>query len=541
MAVYAYARRGFEGELVTIEVDIRRGLPGVDIVGLPDGAVRESKDRLRVAIRNSGYRFPEDRLLINLAPASLKKEGSAFDLPIALAILLASGQAHDAGLGPSLLIGELELSGRIRGVEGVLAAVAQGLRAGIDRFIVPKANLSEARAMGRGLVYGMDDLCQACHAMALGQESQGPASPLSGTASAVPRALSAGDGGGLGHGQQDLAKEAEEGEAWRLRAMRGFFSLSWPPRIRRGLLIAAAGRHNSMLAGPPGMGKTMACQSFASLLAPLGSEEAVELTRIHSLAGLLGEGCGLITQAPFRSPHHSASLEGLVGGGRYIRPGEISLAHHGVLFLDEALEFSRDKLQALREPMEARRVSIARAGSRAYFPADFQLLLALNLCPCGNLGRQGMSCTCSLEEIARYWRRLGAALLDRIDIRIYLVSGQGVDDNDPGARAADFLALARAVATQSRRFSPTRQKRNSSMDPGEIERFCRLDGEAREFFLETCRRKALSLRASAAVLKVSRTIADLSGSESIGTDALSEACAFRLIGEDGLPPWTMEC
>jgi len=584
MYITGYTPFADRGILIRVETDIRRGIPGIDISGLAEGAVKEARERVRAAFRNSGLAFPVDRILINMAPAGVKKEGAELDLTIALSVMAAAGLVPGLAALPEqlMVLGELELSGRVRPVRGVLAAAAAGLAEGIRFFIVPKENEEEAAV----LLHRRDtsDVSPPVHYAAVSSlDEAAHALVLLTTEGNFPPPL------------RKVLTFADHAAA--LPDCGDFSEVRGQIRYKRALEIAAAGGHNLLVFGAPGAGKTMLTRRLPSIMAPLTSEEAVEVTRIHSNAGQAGSaetGFSLVSNPPFRSPHHSASAEGILGGGRTVRPGEISLAHFGVLFLDEAPEFKANVLQALREPLEDRVITIVRAEGPVKLPADFQLIMAANACPCGRLGAfAGLSdshaddfptgdphtgyshagdsaqsdspagdfppgdfsgtgsCLCSPEEIRRYWKKFGGALLDRIEIRVPVLNTLQPDGNtEPSAVIRQ--RVTQAVEMQRHRFNNSLDvvsathgscaihgntalsgcRRNANMSPAQITAHCPLTKAADRAFLKAAEKLAFSGRAYYGILKVARTIADLENKERIEAEHILEAVQHRRLGDD---------
>ncbi len=488
--VYSRAKLGVNAPLVTVEVHLSNGLPAFHIVGLPETSVKESKDRVRSALLNSRFEFPARRITVNLAPADLPKEGGRFDLPIALGILAASGQLPLEPLANCEFVGELGLSGELRRIDaGLPAAIAS---AGDGRpLLMPVANASEAALFSDARVLPAPSLLAAV-AHLVGQQRIELQPP--------PASLPAPD-------YPDL------------RDVRGQHS------AKRALEIAAAGGHNLLFSGPPGTGKTLLASRLPDILPPLTESELLTSAAIQSLAGTSGDGRYSL-QRPFRTPHHTASAVALVGGGSQPRPGEISLAHGGVLFLDELAEFPRKVLEVLREPLESGEIAISRAARQIHFPAKFQLVAAMNPCPCGYLGDAERSCRCSPDQIARYRQRLSGPLLDRIDLQIKVPRLptsllQQAPDGEPSA-----VVRERVVQARQRQYARS-GKTNAELQVAELEQHCALDKPCRELMSAAAERLTLSARAYHRVIKMARSIADLEGSEAIARSHLQEALAYR--------------
>jgi len=493
---------------VHVEVDVSFGFPSFTMVGLPDASVRESRERVRLAIRNSGFEFPPHRITVNLSPADVRKAGTSFDLPIALGILAASGVVERRHIADLVLLGELSLDGSVQATRGALPVAVAARRDGLAGILLPAANAGEA-AIVTGLdVLPLISLADAVQALNDPESFRATRLPLP-----APPALPA-------------------SPALSALSLPDLADVRGQLLARRALEVAAAGGHNVLLVGPPGAGKTMMARRVAGILPPLAFEEALDVTAVHSVAGLLPPGTGLLRDRPFRAPHHTISNAALVGGGTHPRPGEVSLAHHGVLFLDEMLEFSRHVLEVLRQPLEEGRVTIARTARTAVFPARFMLIGAMNPCPCGFAGDTLRECRCTPQQLTRYRDRLSGPLRDRLDLTVEVpalpldaLGAEGGGEASAAVRARVLVARAR----QASRHAGDGILTNAELTAGLMAKHCAASGAALRVLRSAMSRMALSARGYDRVRKVARTIADLAGDDEIGADAMAEALQFRML------------
>jgi magnesium chelatase family protein len=493
------ALSGIDAQPLEVEVDISQGIPGITIVGLPDVVVKESKDRVKAAVNNSNFQFPFKKLTVNLAPADIRKEGPSFDLPIAVGTLMASEMFEDKRSEDYMLVGELSLEGRLRPIRGALSMAITAREEGVKGIVLPEGNACEAAVVEGIDVIGVSSLIETVDF-------------LSGLKEIEPSKIST------------LESSTEINPELDFRDVAG------QEYVKRAMVVAAAGGHNIIMIGPPGSGKTMLAQRLSAILPVMSLKESLDTTRIYSVAGLLRPGSGLLSERPFRSPHHTISDVGLIGGGAHPRPGEISLSNNGVLFLDEIPEFQRRTLEVLRQPLEDRLITIGRATGSVTYPANFMMVASMNPCPCGYFADKKKSCHCTPGQIERYVNKISGPMMDRIDLHVEVdcLDLEELPKENRGASSNELRQQVIAARNrQQARFKDSENKLNSNMNNKEIKKFCKLQSEVETILVSAMKQLGLSARAYHRVIKVARSIADLDAQENINESHVAEAIGYR--------------